>query len=316
MLFVCFFPQLLSGPISKARDLLPQIKAVRTFDYNQAVEGLKWLLWGMFIKVVLADRLGLYVSSIYDNYEAYSGISCFVASVFYSFQIYGDFAGYSFMALGVGKLLGFNLINNFNHPYLSISVTDFWRRWHISLSTWLKDYVYIPLGGNRCSKLRNYFNIIVTFLVSGIWHGANWTFIVWGLMHGIFQVIEKAFNMQKCENRHLFIRLPRIIITFLFVNFAWIFFRMADLKSGWALFERIFTVGGSLSIPSGIDAIMQMTPLIIVVVSELLSEFSKRRITLINNGNSVVRWLTYVFLFLYILLFGVLDSSQFIYANF
>ena len=136
----------------------------------------------MFLKVVLADRLGLYVDSVYSNYQYHNGLTCLMASVMYSFQIYGDFAGYSCMAVGVGKLLGFDLINNFKRPYLAVSVTDFWRRWHISLSTWLKDYIYIPLGGSRCSKLRNYWNIFVTFLVSGIWHGANWTFIVWGIL--------------------------------------------------------------------------------------------------------------------------------------
>ena len=196
MLFVSFFPQIASGPISKASDLLPQIKAEREFNYSQAVEGLKFLLWGMFLKVVLADRLGLYVDSVYSNYQYHNGLTCLMASVMYSFQIYGDFAGYSCMAVGVGKLLGFDLINNFKRPYLAVSVTDFWRRWHISLSTWLKDYIYIPLGGSRCSKLRNYWNIFVTFLVSGIWHGANWTFIVWGILHGLLQIIEIACKFQ------------------------------------------------------------------------------------------------------------------------
>lgn len=143
MLFVSFFPQIASGPISKAADLLPQIKAERTFNYSKATQGLKWLLWGMFLKVVLADRLGLYVDSVYNNYTYQSGFSCLVASILYSFQIYGDFAGYSLMAIGTGRLLGFDLINNFNRPYLSVSVTEFWRRWHISLSIWLKDYIYI-----------------------------------------------------------------------------------------------------------------------------------------------------------------------------
>lgn len=173
MLFISFFPQIASGPISKASELLPQIKNTRPFDYSQAVEGLKLLLWGMFFKVVVADRLGLYVDTVYKDYEHYSGLTCLVASLFYSIQIYGDFAGYSWMAIGIARILGFDLINNFKRPYFSTSVTDFWRRWHISLSRWLKDYVYIPLGGSRCSKLRNYWNILITFLVSGIWHGAT-----------------------------------------------------------------------------------------------------------------------------------------------
>lgn len=191
-LYVSFFPSIVSGPINKASLILPQIKALRPyFDYSKAVAGLKCMLWGMFMKVVVADRVALYVDTVLPRYENYSGLSCFAASLLYSVQIYADFAGYSLMAIGVGRVLGFELAENFRRPYLSYSVTDFWRRWHISLSTWLKDYVYIPLGGSRCSRLRNYWNIIVTFLVSGIWHGANWTFIVWGLWHGVFQVVEK-----------------------------------------------------------------------------------------------------------------------------
>ena len=170
MLFVAFFPQIMSGPISKASSLLPQIKADRAFNYSNAVQGLKWLLWGFFLKTVMADRLGMYVDTVYGNFEHYSGLTCLFATILYSFQIYGDFAGYSLMSIGVGRLLGFDLINNFNRPYLSASITEFWRRWHISLSTWLKDYIYIPLGGSRCSKLRSYYNIIVTFLVHCPYH--------------------------------------------------------------------------------------------------------------------------------------------------
>lgn len=162
MLFVSFFPQIMSGPISRAGNLLPQIKSPRRFNETLATEGLRWFAWGLFLKVMMADRLGMYVDKVLENYQYNSGSSCLIASIFYSFQIYGDFAGYSFMALGVGKLMGFNLVNNFQRPYLAVSVTDFWRRWHISLSTWLRDYVYIPLGGSRCSKARNYWNIRVT----------------------------------------------------------------------------------------------------------------------------------------------------------
>ena len=198
-LFISFFPQIASGPISKAKDLLPQIKSLKTFDADKATQGLKLLLWGLFLKVVLADRLGLYVDSIYDNYTYQTGFSLFVASLCYSLQIYGDFAGYSLMAIGVAKVLGFDLINNFNRPYFATSITDFWHRWHISLSIWLRDYVYIPLGGSRCSKLRTYWNIFATFLVSGIWHGANWTFIIWGIIHGVAQIAEKALRLQKYE---------------------------------------------------------------------------------------------------------------------
>ncbi|MCD8290141.1 MAG: MBOAT family protein, partial [Prevotella sp.] len=316
MLFVSFFPQILSGPISKARDLLPQIKANRIFDYNQAVAGLKFLLWGMFLKVVMADRLGLYVDTVFDNWQYNSGISCLVASFAYSFQIYGDFAGYSLMAVGVGRLMGFELINNFNRPYFSVSVTDFWRRWHISLSTWLKDYVYIPLGGSRCSKTRNYFNILITFLVSGIWHGANWTFIVWGLLHGIFQVIEKAFGLQRCESKKFLTRIPRIVVTFILINFLWTIFRMPTIFEGAGVIARMFTQGGSLLDPSKTNTFFSLLSASIVIVSEFIQESFPHRFSLMNNKKKVVRWCTYLALVIIILLTGVFDSSQFIYVSF
>ena len=177
-----------------------------------------------------------------------------MASLLYSVQIYSDFAGYSLMAIGVGKVLGFELTENFRRPYFSVSVTDFWRRWHISLSSWLRDYVYIPLGGSRCSKLRNYWNIVVTFLVSGIWHGASWTYIVWGLLHGFFQVVEKALNQQKCRYGK-FGKAVKIFVTFMLVNFAWIFFRMPTLGDAWGAVCKIFNPAawGGATIPSGKD---------------------------------------------------------------
>lgn len=314
MLFIAFFPQIMSGPISKASSLLPQIKAERTFDYDSAVQGLKWLLWGFFLKCVMADRLGIYVDTVYGNYEHYNGLTCFFASLLYSFQIYGDFAGYSLMAIGVGRLLGFDLINNFNRPYFAASITEFWRRWHISLSTWLKDYIYIPMGGSRCSKLRSYWNIVVTFLVSGIWHGANWTFIIWGLLHGAFQIIEKALDKQKCNSKGI-AKMGRILLTFMLVNFAWIFFRMPDFDSGIELIVKIFTnFGGSLFIDTT-SLSMGCFALFVVLVKETCEEINPR-ITLFNNSNKVVRWSSYLVVLILILLLGVFDASQFIYVNF
>ncbi|MCD7713464.1 MAG: MBOAT family protein [Prevotella sp.] len=316
MLFVCFFPQILSGPISKAKDLLPQIKTCRSFNYDQAVAGLKFLLWGMFLKVVMADRLGLYVDTVFNNWQYNSGVSCLIASFAYSFQIYGDFAGYSLMAVGTGRLMGFELINNFNRPYFSVSITDFWHRWHISLSTWLKDYVYIPLGGSRCSKARNYFNIIITFLVSGIWHGANWTFIIWGLLHGALQVIEKMLHLQKCESRRFLVRLPRIIITFVLINFLWTIFRMPTIGDGLGVIARMFTEPGSILPPGPNNSFLMGLAVCIVFVSEFVQEFAPSTFALMNDKRIVVRWLTYVCLLILIMLFGVFDSSQFIYVSF
>lgn len=316
MLFVSFFPQIMSGPISKAKDLLPQIKTCRKFDATMATQGLKWFIWGLFLKVMMADRLGMYVDKVLDNYMLNSGTSCLLAVVYYSFQIYGDFAGYSFMAMGVGKLMGFNLINNFQRPYLSTSITDFWRRWHISLSTWLKDYVYIPLGGSRCSKGRNYWNIFVTFLVSGIWHGANWTFIFWGILHGVFQVIEKMLGWQKCTTSSKLIRFSRILLTFVLVCIAWIFFRQPTISDAFGVIERILTEHGALFKPSNKDVVFSLLSIGIVVCTDLIREFQTKKFYRLVQAPIIVRWCMYYALLLLILLSGVFDSSQFIYVSF
>lgn len=317
MLFVAFFPQIMSGPISKAKDLLPQIKACRTFDAAQATTGLKWFVWGLFLKVMMANRLGLYIDKVLDNYMYNSGTSCLLASVLYSFQIYGDFAGYSFMAMGVGKLMGFDLINNFQRPYLATSITDFWRRWHISLSTWLKDYVYIPLGGNKCSKVRNYWNIFVTFLVSGIWHGANWTFIFWGCLHGAFQVLEKMLGWQKCTTSRLWVRLMRIGITFVLVTVAWIFFRLPSIDDAFVVIGKILTDHGEVFMPANKDVVFSLLAILTVTLVDCLREFKPAVIrTCMTEAPVAVRWMVYYVLLLVILLCGVFDSSQFIYVSF
>lgn len=274
-LFISFFPSILSGPINKASLVIPQLKNLRPyFDYPKAVEGIRLILWGMFMKVVVADRMGLYVDTVLPNYMNYTGVTCFAASIFYTIQIYGDFAGYSLMAIGVGKTLGFELTENFRRPYFAISVTDFWRRWHISLSTWLKDYVYIPLGGSRCSKLRNFWNIFVTFLVSGIWHGANWTFIVWGIWHGLFQIIEKMLGQQKC-NYGWFGKSIKIIVTFLLVNFAWIFFRMPTMGDACGVIARIFDASLPMTFFSDSMTTMffMVLGLMILLFKEIMDEF-------------------------------------------
>lgn len=317
MLFVCFFPQIASGPISKAKDLLPQIKnRDRHFCYAQAVQGLKWILWGMFLKVVVADRLGIYVDTVFNNYVYQSGFTCFVASVLYSFQIYSDFAGYSFMAVGVGELMGFELVNNFRRPYLSVSVTDFWHRWHISLSLWLKDYVYIPLGGNRCSKIRNYFNILITFLVSGIWHGANWTYIVWGCLHGIFQILEKFFHIQK-GSQFRTINAFKMIITFVVINFLWIFFRMHSVSDAYAVIEKILTDHNfTLFTVSPAKTLYMIVGLSILIIKDLMDEYLDVDKTFFHNKSSIIRWSSYFVILYMIIACGVFNASQFIYVSF
>ena len=316
MLFVSFFPQIMSGPISKAKDLLPQIKSYRRFDETMATQGLKWFVWGLFLKVMMADRLGMYVDKVLDNYMFNSGTSCLLAAIYYSFQIYGDFAGYSFMALGVGKLMGFNLINNFQRPYLSTSITDFWRRWHISLSTWLKDYVYIPLGGSRCSKTRNYWNIFMTFLVSGIWPGANWTFVFCGILHGVFQIIEKMFGWQKISTTNLPVRIGRIFLTFTLVTIAWIFFRQPSMGDAFGVIERIVTDHGVLFKPSNKDVVFSLLSIGIVACVDLTRDFMPKRFYQPTQAPTAIRWCVYWALLLLVLLSGVFDSSQFIYVSF
>lgn len=317
ILFVSFFPQVTSGPISKASELLPQIKNPRPFNYSQVRDGLKFLLWGMFLKVVLADRLGMAVDSIFDHYTHRTGGLCIAASIGYTLQIYCDFAGYSYMAMGIARTLGYNIVNNFEQPYLAISITDFWKRWHISLTRWLTQQIYIPLGGSRCSKVRMYLNIMFTFLVSGIWHGANWTFIIWGMLHGVYQIIEKALGLQKLKNDKWICKLARIALTFVLVNFAWIFFRMPTLQ------DSINVIGMMVTNPGGMDLVgtVGMRPLLILgiclpilIFRDFRKEFFPTRMRFLDA--KVMRFAEYTIIFSLIITCGVLDGGQFIYVNF
>ena len=312
-LFVSFFPQVFSGPISKASELLPQIKEKHKFKYEQGVQGLKFLLWGMFLKLVLADRLGLYVDKVVESYSRYDGPTCVMSAIFYSLQIYGDFAGYSLVAVGVAKLMGFDLIINFKRPYFSVSITDFWRRWHISLFRWLKDYVYIPMGGSRCSKLHNYWNIFVTFLVSGIWHGANWTYIVWGIIHGVAQIIEKALGLNIKEANGIW-RFARIVVTFAIVTLAWVFFRMPTLGDAVQYLEHSFSSFGIPKVLSVTNFTIYVLAIVIVLFKESREEFFPTMFRFLNNH--YVRWAEYIVIFCLILLCGALDSGSFIYGSF
>lgn len=313
MLFVSFFPQILCGPISRADELLPQIKAKIKFDYDRAVSGLKYLLWGMFLKVVFADRLGIYVDTIYSDPFHYSGSSSLLASIFYSFQIYGDFAGYSFMALGVARLLGYEIIKNFNRPYFATSVSMFWKRWNISLTRWLTTYVYIPLGGSRRGKIRTYWNILVTFFVSGIWHGANWTFLFWGLIHGIAQCVEKFFGLNKPVSQRWLI-VPRIILTFIIVDLAWVFFRLPSISEGFAVIRHFFSFG--MPYIEVVTMAHSALAILVVFIIEWLLEYKKLSLYLFASRHTILRWTTYAILTVSIVFFGVLDSGQFIYVSF
>lgn len=322
-LFVSFFPQVTSGPISTAKELIPQFKTPHLFRYEQGEEGLRLLLWGMFLKCVVADRLGLYVDTVYANYEHFSGMNCFIASVFYTIQIYCDFAGYSIMAIGLAKTLGFNLVNNFSRPYFAASITEFWRRWHISLTRWLTTHVYISLGGNRCSKMRQYINIMITFLVSGLWHGANWTFVIWGAIHGMLQIVEKALGIDpkgdcyaKVESLK-WLKPIRIAIIFLLVNFAWIFFRMPTLGDALGVITQIFTDYTSqklLDKANHSDILFMAVGLLSLLLVELKQEYFAGKFIWVESR--WYKWIGYIIAFCMILCMGVLDASSFIYVSF
>ncbi len=236
--FVSFFPLLVAGPIERANHLLPQVQKTRFFNYAQAVDGCRLILWGLFKKVVIADSLALIVDNIFDHYTEYNGASLMAGAVAFSFQIYGDFSGYTDIALGTAKLFGFELLSNFKFPYFSRDIAEFWRRWHISLSSWFKDYLYIPLGGSKNGKLKAVRNTFIIFLVSGFWHGANWNFIAWGFVHacGFLPLLIMNRNRKHvtdvvAQNNYLpsFKELWQIVSTFTFITFAWVFFRSEGL---------------------------------------------------------------------------------------
>lgn len=330
--YMAFFPSMIAGPINRYDQLMPQLNTVQGFNRPLAEKGLKMILWGMFLKVVIADRLQLYIDPVFDGFLQESGSSLLLAAILYSIQLYTDFAGYSLMAIGAAATLGYNLKQNFHNPYFSIGITDFWHRWHITLAHWLRDYIYIPLGGSRCSKRRNYANILITFTVSGIWHGANWTFIVWGLLHGLFQVIEKMLGLQKKKESKLSstdiesssikqrnfsmkdrsILLARIILTFFLITFLWIFFRMNTIEDAWIVIEKIFT---SQDMHFGICEKFIYVFIAIVFIKDLIDEI-RPSCNPFYHSKTWVRWATYLFIFTSILLFGVFDAGQFIYARF
>lgn len=241
--FVTFFPQLVAGPIERASHLLPQFYKNRTFDYQNAVDGVKLIIWGMFKKVVVADNCAFFVNTIFENPEAYSSGELFVGMVFFAFQIYGDFSGYSDMAIGISKLFGFDLMVNFKFPYFSRDIAEFWRRWHISLSTWFRDYIYIPLGGSKGSKWFQIRNVMIIFLVSGFWHGANWTYVVWGLFHALLFLPLLLFNVNRSHlitKSYGWLDFAKIGVTFLVVCIGWVFFRADSITDAFQYLAQLF----------------------------------------------------------------------------
>ncbi len=245
--FVSFFPQLVAGPIERAGQMLPQFHVEHRFDPERAVEGLRLMLWGFFKKVVIADRLAIYVDAVYNHAHDYSGLSLILATVFFAFQIYCDFSGYTDIARGTAKIMGFELMINFRQPYFAQSAREFWGRWHISLSTWFRDYLYIPLGGNRVPFPRYLLNLMIVFLVSGLWHGASWTFVIWGALHGLYVVVEALFSHFRIVvlPQKSWATVARVLFTFALVTFAWIFFRANSLDDAAYVMTHLLAFDGS-----------------------------------------------------------------------
>lgn len=245
-LFVSFFPQLVAGPIERSKHLLKQMAKPKSMDYHMAREGLLIMLWGFFLKLVIADRCSVLVDTVYGNYEAYYGFQFIAANVLFAVQIYCDFMGYSVIAKGAARILGFQLMDNFAQPYLAHSVKEFWRRWHISLSQWFRDYLYIPLGGSRCSRGRKYRNLLLTFLASGLWHGADITFVIWGGLHGLYQIVEDLtknrldaiYKKRDIDTNSFSWKCFQILKTFVLVDFAWIFFRADTVSAAFTIVKR------------------------------------------------------------------------------
>ena len=312
-LFVSFFPQLVAGPIERSQNLLPQFKQQHRFDYDAVMSGVKLMVWGYFMKLVLADRCGIYVDTIFNNVDKHNGGSYLVASLLFPFQIYGDFAGYSLIAIGVARVLGFRLMENFHRPYFACTIGEFWHRWHISLSTWFKDYVYIPLGGNRVGKLRNYFNLLITFVVSGIWHGANWTFLCWGTIHGILLCVEKAFGISKQKYTGAK-KSFHWAATFVLVCFAWILCRANNLSDAVSVVTGIFTNLGTPK-PEYANFIAIGLAMTVLLTKEFADEFNWK-IRVADSKSWLVRHIYLIIMIAYIILFGVLGGDQFIYFQF
>lgn len=336
-LFVSFFPSILSGPIERTHNLLEQIRKGTHFSYETVKSGLCLMVWGYVMKLLIANRLAMIVDAAFADYAAQTGATLLIAVILYGIQLYADFAGYSCIAIGLSKTLGFHLIENFRQPYFSRSIREFWGRWHISLSSWLKDYVYIPLGGNRCSKLRGYLNLLLTFLVSGLWHGTGWQYMAWGGLHGLYQIVSKiTFAIRskvttklKIKTEHFGYHLWQSVITFILVDFAWLFFRASSLKEALSILHSIVfnlqigdTIINRLYLV-GYDIKRFWLLLVEIAILFAVDCIHEKRISIIgwlNARNRVFRWGVYVFVCMALIVgiihdFG-LDASTFIYTQF
>ncbi len=315
-LFVSFFPQLVAGPIERAENLLPQFNKLTEINYKRISDGLKLITWGFFQKIVIADSIGYLVDAVYGNPGAYFGLDIWLITFFFAIQIYGDFSGYTDIARGTAKVLGYNLRINFNLPYFANSFSDFWKRWHISLSSWFRDYIYFQLGGNRTkTKIRFIINIMLVFVLSGFWHGASWNFLIWGALHGIFYLSEKLipftiFNLEK--KHHKFIK---IIFVFVLVNFAWIFFRAESVKIAYIMLVNSFNFMQT-SLNFNHSLLFKNFVFIALLFIVNLIERKKDIISYVSEKPLFVRWGIYYFTILMLILFGNYGIHEFIYFRF
>ncbi len=324
--FVSFFPQLVAGPIERPDNLLPQLKKEKQFDYNNAVNGLKLMAMGFFKKMVVADNLAYYVDMVYKDLNYYTGFALVLVTIFFTIQIYCDFSGYSDIAKGSARLLNIELMDNFKTPYFSTTIKEFWSKWHISLSSWFKDYIYIPLGGNRCSKIRHYFNLLVTFLVSGLWHGANITFVIWGGIHGLLQIIEDILHIKKNTNKYSFTWFLRVILLFIIISFTWVFFRAQNISQANYIFKNMFIgITHPLTyIRSGLYS-FDVKPAYLLITLSLyllplfvfdLISVKNNCFALISKQNKIIRYTIYFVIVLMILLLHYVGEVSFIYFQF
>lgn len=319
--FVSFFPHMVAGPIMRAKNLLPQFYVPRKFDYAVAVSGMRLILFGLFKKVVIADNVAKFADEVFNHPVEHSGLVVIVGVLAFAIQIYCDFAGYSEMAVGIARLLGFDLIQNFRTPYFSTSLREFWQRWHIALSTWFRDYVYIPLGGNRVNEGRKYYNLFITFLISGFWHGANYTFLVWGALHGAILVVEEFIG------RRTTFRLPiffRWLITFSIVCFAWIFFRAANWNDALQIIQQLHGDWSLYSLRQVAEIVYASNTLPFILCLTVAAFFivemnfaTKMADAWLSGKAPAVRYGFYMVCMLLILLLGINDNApNFIYFKF
>ena len=326
MAFVSFFPQLVAGPIERATNLLPQFYKKRTFEYDKAVDGMRQILWGLFKKIVIADNCAKYANLIFNNSINYSGSTLVLGALFFTFQIYGDFSGYSHIAIGTSRLLGFDIMRNFNFPYFSRDIAEFWRRWHISLSTWFRDYLYIPLGGSRGGTWIKIRNTFIIFVVSGFWHGANWTFIIWGALNAIYFLPLMLLNKNRvntdivAQGKYLpsIKEIFNMLITFSLTVLAWIFFRAENIGHAFNYLSIIFSKS-IFSIPHFHERLQALTTLILIVFFIIIEWFGKENQYAIAKlgikWKRPLRWAIYYSIIIIIFWFSG-QQQQFIYFQF